>query len=114
MIDLNELSKKCKRIALDRFNNKANVNPPDKSLKHCASEVVEAQEARDKLRNHFASTDYPDTKYQDLYFDYSEELADIIICVLIQASIDNIDIESALQHKIKKNELRAEGKGDKL
>ena len=46
--------------------------------------------------------------------DYAEELADVVICVLIAAYEDNIDIEQAINSKMQKNAQRAALEGDKL
>ena len=46
--------------------------------------------------------------------NYAEELADVVICVLIAAYDDNIDIEAAINSKMQKNAQRAALEGDKL
>lgn len=114
MLDLNKLAKECKLIAYERYANNANVANPDDCLKQCASEVVEAEEAKIKAYNCYKYLDYPTSELDNLVKSYGEELADIIICVLITASVDGIDIEKAVLNKIEKNKLRAEGRGDKL
>ena len=45
---------------------------------------------------------------------YAEELADVIICALIAAKRDGIDIERAVSLKMQINAQRAAMKGDKL
>lgn len=50
-------------------------------MKHCAGEVIEAAQARAELHN-------GETTYEE----YGHELADVIICALIAAVDDNVDI----------------------
>lgn len=105
-MNLNELAEKAWNTSRIREQNGANVKIKD-IMKHAAGEVIEAAEARIRWReNDFAS---PIDKA-----DYAEELADVIICVLIAAANDDIDIDQALTSKMCKNELRAEKTGDKL
>lgn len=101
-IELNEIAKNALITAQKRENNGANLRIND-ILKHCAGEVIEAAEARAKcgrVANSFAA--------------YSEELADIVICVLIAAARDGVDIENALNEKMAKNAKRAALQGEKL
>lgn len=114
MTDLNELARKCKEISDARQKNGGVGNDP---LKHCAGEVVEAVEAREYLNiiRRFDTVALSEKTTQEIAkADYAEELADVIICPLIAAADDGIDIESAVLNKIKKNEARALGLGDKL
>lgn len=99
---LNEIAKNAYETALKRQNNGAEVKIKD-ILKHCAGEVIEAQEAfiMWKYEAHPAER-------------YGEELADVIICELIAAARDKIDIEKAVSDKLKKNAERAALQGDKL
>ena len=100
MIDLNELAKESQKIAQKRAEHGLKSDTMT-CLKHCAGEVIEAVEAY---------KDYPPVNL----YDYASELADVIICVLIAAANDNLDIEMAISEKVAKNRLRAEGLGDKL
>lgn len=97
MIDLNELKKKAHENSKKRAEN-GGTKPLNtfNLLKHCATEVVEATEAHEKYSDYF-----------------SDELCDIICCVLIIAENEQIDIEQALLKCIEKNRKRAEGIGDK-
>lgn len=98
MIDLNEMAHQCMINAKARIRNGARIDSD--ALKCCATEVVEAVEARSRT---------------SLYDDYfSEELADIIICVLTEAEEYGIDIEDAIRRKVSKNTARAQKEGDKL
>ena len=106
MIELNELAKECREIAKKREEHGLKSDTLN-CLKHCAGEVVEANEA-------YNDWTFLDTPKEDMKRAYAEELADIIICTLIAAANDNIDIEMAISEKVVKNSLRAEGVGDKL
>lgn len=101
-MNLNETAKTALENSLKRQHNGANIRVAD-ILKHCAGEVVEAEEAFIlwKYEAHAPET-------------YAEELADIIICALIAAARDRIDIEKAINDKMGKNAKRAEMQGDKL
>lgn len=111
MLDLNYLSKISYEISKQRQNNGAFKETTTASLlKHTATEVVEASEAFDKfqfaINSEFALGDYFD--------GFTSELADIIVCVLIIAGKENVDIEKAVLDCMEKNRKRAEGIGDKL
>lgn len=114
MLDLNKLAEECKQIAKLRISNGAKIEPPENALKGCAGEVIEAVQAKKDVENYYKYLDYPDDRLNILFSSYAEELADIIICVLVTANNDGIDIEKSILDKIEKNKLRAEGKGDKL
>ena len=92
MIDLNILS----IVAVDNSKKRENVLEP---LKHCACEVVEAMEA---------FTFYREYKTDILKEQLAGELADVIMCVLVIAGQEKIDIENALTECAEKN--RARGK----
>lgn len=96
MIGLNELSKECYRIAEKRGQD------PDKVLKHCAGEVIEAAEAENNLLTIRELKFNEDTACGDL----SLELADIIICCLTCSYKYDIDIEKAIKEKIEINRER--------
>jgi NTP pyrophosphatase (non-canonical NTP hydrolase) len=109
MIDLNELAKVMCDAAQKREQNGAAIKTDTVSmLKHTATEVVEAMESYSDWQNHF---DGPCSL--ELEGDFTGELADIIACVLIICAIEGVDMEVALMMCLKKNEARAEGKGDK-
>ena len=103
-IDLNQFAEQAYLIAEKRSKNTASVSvETDKMLKHCATEVIEAQQAYDKW-----------TYFTNSKGEFASELADILTCVLIIAHNESIDITGALVECIKKNNKRAELKGDKL
>ena len=104
-MNLNEIAENAHRTAITRERNGGAVEIRD-ILKHTAGEVVEAAQARAA----WASVDYIDGIDKE---DYAEELADVLICVLIAAYEDNIDIESAVNLKMQKNAQRAALEGDK-
>lgn len=105
-MNLNEIAENAHRTAITRERNGGAVKIRD-ILKHTAGEVVEAAQAREA----WASVEYIDGIDKE---DYAEELADVVICVLIAAYDDNIDIEQAINSKMQKNAQRAALEGDKL
>lgn len=109
MIDLNELKKETLRIAKKREENGAVVKTNSfETLKHCATEVVEATQAY---------TEYAFVKESGVRYsthNLSSELADVIVCVLNVAELEKIDIEKALLDCVEKNRKRSEKIGDKL
>jgi NTP pyrophosphatase (non-canonical NTP hydrolase) len=104
-MNLNEIAENAHRTAITRERNGGAVKIRD-ILKHTAGEVVEAAQAREA----WASVEYIDGIDKE---NYAEELADVLICVLIAAYEDNIDIESAVNLKMQKNAQRAALEGDK-
>jgi NTP pyrophosphatase (non-canonical NTP hydrolase) len=105
-MNLNEASLNALFIARVREENGADVKLGD-IFKHMAGEVVEASDAR-------ACWECNGRISQELKSAYAEELADVLICVLIAAKRDEIDIESAVNLKMQKNAQRAALEGDKL
>ena len=101
-MNLNEAAENAYKSSLQRQHNGADVKVAE-ILKHCAGEVIEAQEA-------FILWKY------DAHdpVKYAEELADVIICALIAAGRDEIDIEKAVNEKMQKNAQHAAMQGDKL
>lgn len=94
MIDLNYLTQKSYAIASknaqkDKYKELTNEG----ILKYCAGEVVEAAFAATSSESNLAG-----------------ELGDVIVCCLICAGINNIDIEQAILETINKNEKRLGGK----
>lgn len=104
MIDLNKLKIDSHRIFIERVLNGAKLNADH--LKHCASELVEAVQARSKAQ--LTTADEKD------FVDFTHELADVIICVLNECYVSDVDIEKAILEVIAINQLRAEKRGDKL
>lgn len=91
MLDLNNLSQICLDISERRqkqgdFGKR--LNTTENLLKHCATEVVEAMAEKESLT------------------EFSKELADIVICVLVIAGKEQIDIEEAILDGIEKNQKR--------
>ena len=117
MLDLNELAKQSQEIAKKRAKHGLGADTVT-CLKHCSGEVIESLSAFDEwqtdLRFGRISMGVTDPEWQkDYKKEYSLELADIIICVLIAAANGNVDIEQALKDCVEKNRKRAEGIGDK-
>lgn len=101
-MNLNEAADKAYETALARINNGSDACAIKDILKHCAGEVIEAQTAY-----------LIDMEKNCNYQNYAYELAEIIICVLIAARRDYINIEKAVKEKMQINEKRAAGLGDK-
>lgn len=120
MVDLNKLAKKTLENAMLRQKNGAHINCDTyHMLKHCATEVIEAQQAFDEWQEDLkfgpismGVTD-PDWTKITPKDQFASELADIVCCCLIIAGHTNIDIEKAVLDCIEKNRKRAEGVGDK-
>lgn len=93
-MNLKEASEKAFEIARKRGINETTFE----ALKHCAGEVIEANEAYNNW------TFLGDNEAKE---NYENELADIIICVLSICGAENIDIEKAIERKMKINEERA-------
>lgn len=90
MFDLNGFAKQSYEVAKIRGTVNAET-----MLKHCATEVVEAVQAKNAESRQ----------------NYIGELADVINCILILSANENIDIEMALTQCLEKNTKRAqEGK----
>ena len=95
-MNLNEASQKAYEIARKRGINETTFE----ALKHCAGEVLEANEAY----NDWSLLDSPK---DDLKEKFENELADIVICVLSISAREYIDIENAISRKMLINEGRA-------
>ncbi len=104
MIDLNGYCIQAKdisdkRLKLGHFGNRKNTT--ENLLKHCATEVVEAVKA------------YNDWTYQGGNEGQKEmfetELADVITCIAVIATLEKIDLEKALQKCMEKNRKRIAG-----
>ena len=100
-IESTEISKKRARNGGTKTFTVQNV------LKHCATEVVEAMEACTEYKTCSAE------KADEAKEAFVSELADIVVCCMIVAGHEGIDLETALIKCVEKNRLRAEGKGDK-
>jgi penicillin V acylase-like amidase (Ntn superfamily) len=108
---LNGIAKASYETARKRQENGANISVKARDmLKHCATEVVEAMEAYTNLDN---SIVYDSDYKSDCKNRFASELADIICCAAIIAHAEEIDLDKAMSDCLKKNRLRAEGKGDK-
>ena len=103
---LNEAAENAYKTAIKRERNGGAIKIKD-ILKHTAGEVIEAAQAREA----WADNEFLIEAYKE---HYAEELADVIICVLIAAYEDGVDIESAVNLKMQKNAQRAAMQGDKL
>ena len=118
-MNLNEIANEALRTAEQRERNGAAIKTDTSSMiKHCATEVVEAMEAYQKYgyATYFeegSSIQELNRKIEEHKNNFASELADIIMCCFIIASLESIDIEEAIAKCQEKNRLRAEGKGDK-
>lgn len=119
MIELNEFSQKAYEIGVKRAQKGQIEDPCDTEamLKHCAGEVVEATIAYKDWDEVGRLSDYDCTvekinridEIARRLTDFAGEIADVIMCCLIVAKNENIDIETALQACLEKNRKRAEG-----
>ena len=98
-MNLNEASQKALEIAEERGIHENTMN----ALKHCAGEVLEAVESYTRFV-------YSPKEEAD---NFSDELADIVICVLSISAKENIDIENAIARKMLINEGRAKNDSTK-
>lgn len=109
MIDLNFISK----ISLEYSKAREKNGSVEKGstlnlLKHCAAEVVEATEAYTKYNEMKAQEEGGCIYISGNKEDFVSELADVIMCILIIAAHENIDIEEALKACLDKNRKRAD------
>ncbi len=99
-MDLNKIAKQSLVIAYKRHENgEVNDVTTINMLKHCAGEVIEATEAY---------ISYANFEEQTGNKALALELADVIICTLIIAAKEDIDIEKSLLDAVEKNRKRAE------
>lgn len=109
MIDLNEIAKEAYTTAWKRYKvGSCKSNPQDTIAmqKHTAGEVVEATEAYIK----WCETKYDEnleTKLIECKKAFSSELMDVIVCALITAHFNGIDVEKELKNCLAKNAKRA-------
>ena len=101
-MDLKSASERAYEIAQKRGINETTFE----ALKHCAGEVLEANEAY----NDWSLLDSPK---DDLKEKFENELADIVICVLSISAREYIDIENAIARKMLINEGRAKNDSKK-
>lgn len=114
MIDLKAIAKKTHLIAIQRHIANGNIADPQNDfamLKHCAGEVVEAMDAcknyESELEKSFDSVSEKDIEEcEKMRNAYALELSDVIMCCLIIAHNNKIDIESALLQCLEKNASR--------
>ena len=118
MIDLEKAQITCFNTAKKREHNGGTVKvTPESMLKHCATELVEAaiaEAAFSKAKTEFYGCGDYDERIKPVVQEYEDELADVIVCILIAAECDGLDMDAAIRRCIKKNKNRAELKGDKL
>lgn len=103
-MNLNELS--CNAYFTARLREKNGGVKCKDILKHMAGEVIEAAEAREI----WGAQTYDEGAEKDAY---AEELADVLICVLIAAARDEVNLDEAVNLKMRKNAERAALEGDK-
>lgn len=117
MLDLNELAKTSRDIAKEREKHGLGADTVS-CLKHASGEICEALQAfnewQEDLKFGAVSMRVTDPDWQkDYKKEYSLELADVVVCVLIAAANSNVDIEMALTECVEKNRKRSLGIGDK-
>lgn len=96
MTDLNAIAQRNYETVLRRFDEV----DTELTLKHCATEVVEATIAY----NEWSFFDNKKKRKEE----FENELADIILCVLTCAAEEHIDIEKAIHRKLDYNERRTD------
>ncbi len=121
-MDINDLAEKAYEIAVKRAQKGQIEDPCDTEamLKHCAGEVVEATIAYKDWDEVGRLSDY-DCAVKKInrideiahrFTDFAREIADVIMCCLIVAKNENIDIEVALEKCLEKNRKRAEAENE--
>lgn len=106
MTDLNELAEQSLDVLRRREANGAEVSSDRWGiLKHTAGEVMEVADA---LHMYTLSGNLVNE------LELAEEVADVIICALNFAALMRLDINKAVADKMRLNENRACGIGDKL
>lgn len=103
-MDLNKLCNEAVDTSVKRGQFQCDGNDVLRALKHCAGEVIEATEANAKMQ-YFPQLNK--NEQEIVKTDFENELADIIICVLSICGMENIDIEKAIERKMKINKERA-------
>ena len=101
-MDLIKASVKAYKIAEKRGQYKNNGRDVIEALKHCAGEVLEANEAYNDWT--FLESE------RNLKEQFENELADVIMCILSICGKQGINIEKALERVFEKNEKRARGR----
>ncbi len=108
MIDLNEVAKKAYLIAQKRYRAGTCKTSPQDTIamqKHTAGEVVEATEAYIR----WCECKYDENNETNLIKckrAFSSELMDVIVCALITAHYNGIDVEKELNNCMAKNAKR--------
>ena len=104
MIDLESLSGAAYRVAVIREATEGLESPKDTvaMMRHCVNETFEVIDA-------YRNSDVLDSNYDDdeLKEAFADELADVIMCCLIVAHAQGVDIEDALNKCYAKNKARA-------
>lgn len=107
MIDLNKVSAFALNIAKARKVDE--VDKPGgtvRMLKHCAGEVVEAADAYREYVNALECVENEDERTLVSVRPFSLELADVVMCCLIIAELNGVDMELALLERLEKNKRR--------
>jgi len=102
VINLNELAKTSYEISQKRGKPYSDVSA-EKVLKYTAGEVIEASFAASVYKHTSGKSGQLKAQEHRLF---AGELADIIVCVLIAAHSENIDIEQSLIDCVEKNKKR--------
>ena len=98
-MDLKLASERAYEIAEKRGQYKHDSQDTMRGLKHCAGEILEANEAY----NNWTFCETSDS----LKEHFEDELADVIMCCLSICGAEGINIEKALERVFEKNEKRA-------
>lgn len=101
-MDLIKASGKAYEIAKKRGQYEGDGKDVIRALKHCAGEIIEANEAY----NNWTFCDIEAVLKQQ----FEDEIADIVMCCLSICGAERINLEKALERVFEKNEKRARGK----
>ena len=108
MIDLKKVSAYALNIAKARKVDK--VDKPGgtvRMLKYCAGEVVEAADAYREYVNALECVENEDEMTLESVRPFSMELADVVMCCLIIAELNGVNMELALLERcLEKNKRR--------
>lgn len=107
MIDLNKVSTLALDIAKARKVDE--VDKPGgtvRLLKHCAGEVVEAADAYREYMNALECVEDEDERALVSVSPFALELADVVMCCLIMAELNSIDMERAILDCVEKNKRK--------
>ncbi len=104
---LNEVAQKAFGYAEKRAKNEGLENPLDviAMCRHASGELFEVIDAFNRLQCVQCSLE---EDYDEGKVAFADEIADVIMCALIIAAGQGVDVQSALEKCLEKNRQRAE------